>query len=86
MSGARSSDTVALSAELNGDLPPTVERLYAAISDELFLPSTTGLELNPYKGGGLFALSLNDGKQVWYAPAGKMRVPATTAVLRSREP
>ena len=47
------------------------QRLYAAISDEAFLPSTKGLELNPDKGGGLFALSLSDGKQVWYAPAEK---------------
>ncbi len=47
------------------------QRLYAAISDEAFLPSTTGLELDPDQGGGLFALSLNDGKQAWYAPPAK---------------
>lgn len=39
-------------------------RLYVAISDESFLP--TGLD--PSKGGGLFALSLDTGKQIWSAP------------------
>lgn len=47
------------------------QRFYAAISDEAFLPSTTGLDLDPDKGGGLFALSLKEGKQVWYAPPAK---------------
>ncbi|MHB1937502.1 MAG: outer membrane protein assembly factor BamB family protein [Acidobacteriaceae bacterium] len=47
------------------------QRLYAAVSDEAFLPSTKGMKLDPEKGGGLFALSLNDGKQVWYTPPEK---------------
>ncbi|MGC1871240.1 MAG: PQQ-binding-like beta-propeller repeat protein [Acidobacteriaceae bacterium] len=47
------------------------QRLYAAISDEAFLPSTKGTNLDSEKGGGLFALSLNDGRQIWYAPPAK---------------
>jgi len=41
------------------------ERLYVALSDEAFLP-TGGLD--PDKGGGLFALSLKNGKLLWNAP------------------
>jgi polyvinyl alcohol dehydrogenase (cytochrome) len=37
---------------------------YVAISDESFLPSGA---LDPSKGGGLFALSLDTGKQIWSA-------------------
>ena len=45
--------------------------VYAAISDEAFLPSKKGLELDPHKGGGLFALRLSDGARVWEARPGK---------------
>lgn len=41
------------------------ERLYAAVSDESFLP-TGGID--PDKGGGLFALSLKTGAIVWNTP------------------
>ena len=40
------------------------ERIYAAVSDEAFLP-TGGLD--PAKGGGLFALSVNTGEILWSA-------------------
>jgi polyvinyl alcohol dehydrogenase (cytochrome) len=39
------------------------KRLYVAISDESF----TAQGLDPAKGGGLYALSLDTGKQVWMA-------------------
>ncbi len=58
------------------------KRLYVAISDESFL--RTGLD--PSKGGGLFALSLDTGRQIWSAPpspcdARKPCSPAQTAAI-----
>jgi polyvinyl alcohol dehydrogenase (cytochrome) len=40
-------------------------RLYAAISDEGFLPSGHDNDLDPNIGGGIFALELEDGEQAW---------------------
>lgn len=47
------------------------QQVYVTISDEGFLPSEKGMNLDPDKGGGLFALGLADGKQIWTAPAEK---------------
>jgi len=59
------------------------ERLYVAISDESFLPDNG---IDPAKGGGLFALSLDTGKQLWAAlpsPCDARRPcsPAQTAAI-----
>ena len=60
------------------------ERIYAAVSDEAFLPMS--IVLDPAKGGGLFALSLKTGEIVWSAPpspcATRVRCsPAQTAAV-----
>ncbi|MGC2618049.1 MAG: PQQ-binding-like beta-propeller repeat protein [Acidobacteriaceae bacterium] len=47
------------------------QQVYVTISDEGFLPSEKGMNLDPDKGGGMFALGLADGKQAWTAPPGK---------------
>jgi len=44
----------------------TSNRLFVAISDEAF--TATG-DLDPTKGGGLFAFQLADGKRLWQTPA-----------------
>jgi polyvinyl alcohol dehydrogenase (cytochrome) len=44
-------------------------RLYAAISDEAFLPSGHENDLDPNTGGGMFALELEDGEEAWTTPA-----------------
>ena len=51
------------------------DRMYAAVSDVTFHavadpdhPGTSKMELDPAKGGGLFALRLQTGDQVWNAP------------------
>jgi polyvinyl alcohol dehydrogenase (cytochrome) len=59
------------------------DRLYVAISDVSFF--TTG-GIDPSKGGGLFALSLDTGKQVWSTPPSpcdgrKSCSPAQTAAI-----
>lgn len=44
------------------------QRLYVALSDEAFLPSGKpdgSLSLDPEKGGGLFALRLDNGERLW---------------------
>jgi len=61
------------------------ERLYVAISDESFLPVSTPT-LDPSKGGGLFALSLDRGNRMWAAApspcdARKPCSPAQTAAI-----
>ena len=61
------------------------ERLYVAISDESFLPVTPPT-LDPSKGGGLFALSLDKGSRMWAAapsPCDARRPcsPAQTAAI-----
>ena len=59
------------------------DRFYLAISDESFL-ATGGID--PSTGGGLFALSLDTGKQIWSAPPSpcdgrKPCSPAQTAAI-----
>jgi polyvinyl alcohol dehydrogenase (cytochrome) len=44
------------------------ERVYVAISDEAFLPSNGGDNLDPEKGGGMFALRLESGERLWATP------------------
>lgn len=47
------------------------ERLYVALSDEAFLPPAKSAEpfpLDPEKGGGLFALILDNGERLWTTP------------------
>jgi polyvinyl alcohol dehydrogenase (cytochrome) len=63
------------------------ERLYAAISDESLLIAKQ-ISPDPAKGGGLFALSLATGKQVWATPpspcdARRPCSPAQTAAITS---
>ena len=67
------------------------ERLYVAISDESFLPGNPG-GLDPSKGGGLFALSPDTGKQLWAAkpspcderrPCSPGQTAAITAIPRA---
>lgn len=43
-------------------------RLYAALSDEAFLPSGDESDLDPNAGGGMYALELVDGEQAWMHP------------------
>jgi len=48
------------------------QRLYVALSDEAFLPRAKPGEpspLDPEKGGGLFALRLDDGERLWMTAA-----------------
>ena len=61
------------------------ERLFVALSDESFLPGSSA-GLDPKKGGGLFALSLNSGEQLWTTPPSpcderKPCSPAQTAAV-----
>ena len=74
-------------------------RLFVALSDESFRPPSTSaaapaagdvdlhaFELDPTKGGGLFALSLKSGKRLWTAPPSpcderKPCSPAQTAAV-----
>jgi polyvinyl alcohol dehydrogenase (cytochrome) len=46
-------------------------RLYAAVSDEAFLPSGRANDLDPNTGGGMFALQLADGETAWMTPAAR---------------
>lgn len=62
-------------------------RLYVALSDESFLPGAQP-NVDPSKGGGLFALSLATGKQLWATPpspcdARRPCSPAQTAAITS---
>jgi polyvinyl alcohol dehydrogenase (cytochrome) len=47
------------------------KQVYATIADEGFLPSAQGYTIDPDKGGGLFALDIADGKQLWVVPPEK---------------
>jgi polyvinyl alcohol dehydrogenase (cytochrome) len=63
------------------------ERLFVAISDEAFLP-TTPSSLDPAKGGGLFAFSVKSGKRLWDTPpspcdARRPCSPAQTGAITS---
>ena len=44
--------------------------VYVALSDVgiISIPSSIGTETDPKQGGGMFALSLEKGERVWYAP------------------
>jgi polyvinyl alcohol dehydrogenase (cytochrome) len=44
--------------------------VYVALSDvnRIVIPTITATELNPKGGGGMFALRLVDGQQIWHAP------------------
>lgn len=47
------------------------EKVYVALSDEAFLPPARPgdpLSPDPEKGGGLFALKLNNGERLWMSP------------------
>ena len=62
-------------------------RLYVALSDESFLPGAPP-GVDPSKGGGLFALSLQTGKQIWATPPSPCAThrpcsPAQTAAITS---
>ncbi|HEY8519363.1 MAG TPA: PQQ-binding-like beta-propeller repeat protein [Gammaproteobacteria bacterium] len=47
--------------------------VYAALSDvvRIPVPFAWATEADPNEGGGMFALRLSDGEQVWYTPPGK---------------
>lgn len=62
--------------------------VYVALSDvvRIMIPTLTATELSPNGGGGMFALRLMDGRQVWYAPpancaGGKRCSPAQSAAV-----
>src|SRR5262249_14734700 len=44
--------------------------VYVALSDAgiVAIPSTVGTEADPKVGGGMFALSLENGERVWFSP------------------
>ncbi len=44
------------------------EHVYAGVSDAVLVRTSTARSLDPKAGGGLFALRIADGRQVWYAP------------------
>jgi polyvinyl alcohol dehydrogenase (cytochrome) len=61
------------------------QRLFVALSDELFLPVNPST-IDPAKGGGLFALALQSGKNLWTTPpspcdARRPCSPAQTAAV-----
>lgn len=60
------------------------ERLFVAISDQGFLPPVPGsdMELDPTKGGGVFALRLANGERLWMtapSPCDEHRHPCSPA-------
>ncbi|HYK37777.1 hypothetical protein [Alloacidobacterium sp.] len=65
-----------------------IERVYVAILDESFLPISPP-NLDPSKGGGLVALSLENGSRLWVAapspcdsrkPCSPAQIAAITAI------
>ena len=60
--------------------------VYVALADlgRVVVPFSLSTDVDPKRGGGMFALRLADGKQVWYTPPVPMRAIASVAVPRNR--